>query len=113
VFGASCQAESLCVPYTPTPTRSTTETPTLTATPSITQTRTVTLTRTITSTATVTPTFTPTPTRTSTPTQTAGGMDCCQCAGFCAAPVVGGCGGCGVVFRASCTGEICAPFTPT
>jgi len=55
---------------------------------------------------------TPTPSPKVTPTATAtpGANDCCQCADFCAAPVVGTCGGCTVVSGASCTGgTLCVP----
>jgi hypothetical protein len=86
VFGAACESEQLCVAHTPTPTP------------------TVTLTQ--------TPTLSPTPTPTATKTPGAG--DCCQCASFCAAPVSGTCGGCVVVFRASCTGgSLCIASTAT
>jgi len=57
--------------------------------------------------------ITPSPTPTSTPTNTPGANDCCQCADFCAAPIVGTCGGCAVVFGASCTGGSCITQTPT
>jgi len=93
VGGATCEGGDLCVLYTPTPTtaltptRTTTKRPTFTATPTLTSTR------------------TPTP-------ATPGPDDCCQCAGFCAAPIVGTCGGCAVVFGASCTGGLCISRTP-
>ncbi len=50
---------------------------------------------------------TPIPPPTPTPTKTPGVNDCCQCANLCAAPIVGTCGGCTVVFGASCTGSMC------
>jgi predicted outer membrane repeat protein len=54
-----------------------------------------------------------TPTPSPTPTSP-GTNDCCQCADFCAAPIVGTCGGCTVVFGASCTGgSLCVPRTAT
>ncbi|MFI5399240.1 MAG: choice-of-anchor Q domain-containing protein [Candidatus Binatia bacterium] len=57
---------------------------------------------------------TPTPTVTPTPTNTPAANDCCQCADFCAVPNVGTCGGCAVVFGASCTGgSLCIPRTVT
>jgi len=100
VFGASCVSGDLCVPNTPTwtPTR----TPTApTPTPTATVTRTPTPTRTPTS---------PSPTTTNTPAAN----DCCQCADFCAAPIAGTCGGCTVVFSASCTGDgLCVTPTAT
>jgi len=62
-----------------------------------------------------TPTATPTatPTVTPIPTNTPGPNDCCQCADFCAAPIVGTCGGCAIVFGASCAGGYCITPTPT
>jgi hypothetical protein len=57
---------------------------------------------------TATPTRTPTPTATKTP----GANDCCQCASICSAPIVGTCGGCAVVFGASCTDGLCVSRTP-
>ena len=93
VFNATCESGDLCVLHTPAPTLS--PRPTLTPTPS------------------PTPTLTPTPTPSLTPTPTPAN-DCCQCASFCAAPIVGTCGGCAVVFGASCTGGLlCVPRTPT
>jgi len=61
-----------------------------------------------------TPTATkPSPTPSPTATNTPGTNDCCQCADFCAAPIVGTCGGCAVVFGASCTGgSLCVSRTP-
>jgi predicted outer membrane repeat protein len=86
VFGAVCESGQLCVEHTATPT------PTIT----------------------LTPTVTPVPRNTPTPTNTPGSNDCCQCATFCGAPVVGTCGGCAVVLGASCTGgSLCVPRTPT
>jgi hypothetical protein len=68
-------------------------------------------------TPTPSPTSTPTtssPTPTPTATNTPAANDCCQCADFCAAPIVGTCGGCAVVFGASCTGgSLCIPQTAT
>jgi hypothetical protein len=61
---------------------------------------------------TPTPSLTPIP-PTPTPTNTPGTNDCCQCADLCAAPIVGTCGGCAVVFGASCTGGLCSSPTPT
>jgi hypothetical protein len=86
VAGATCESGQLCnaAPFTPP------------ATP----------------TPTVTPTVTPTPTQTPTATNTPGANDCCQCSDFCAAPIVGTCGGCAVVFGASCTGGYCISRTP-
>jgi hypothetical protein len=56
---------------------------------------------------------TPSPTPTATATNTPGTNDCCQCADFCAAPVVGTCGGCAVVLGASCGTEgLCVSRTP-
>jgi probable HAF family extracellular repeat protein len=86
VLDATCKSGDLCVFNTPT------ATPTITSTPTITP--------------------TPTPTAPNTP----GANDCCQCADFCAAPIVGvgTCGGCNVVFGASCgDGGLCVPRTPT
>ena len=97
VFGAACTSGALCVLHTPTPTA--TITPTLTPT--------------ITPTPTSTMTPTSTPTRSATATNTPGANDCCQCADFCAAPIVGTCGGCPVVFGASCTEDgLCISRTP-
>ena len=59
--------------------------------------------------------YTPTPSPKVTPTATAtpGANDCCQCASFCAEPVVGTCGGCAVVHGASCVeGTLCVSRTP-
>jgi len=93
VMNATCESGELCVLQTPTPTPSPTATrPTQTPTRS----------------ATHTP-ITPSPTRTVTPTPTLGTADCCQCANFCAAPIVGSCGGCAVVREASCSGSTCIP----
>jgi predicted outer membrane repeat protein len=84
IDGASCASGELCVLYTPTPS----PTPT-SITPS--------------------PNLTPSRTPTQTPTNTPGSNDCCQCASFCAAPIEGTCGGCAVVFGASCTaGGLCS-----
>jgi N-acetylneuraminic acid mutarotase len=90
VVGASCTSGDMCIPHTPTPT---TTAPTQTPTPSL--------------------TFTSTQTPTVTATKTPGANDCCQCADFCAAPIVGTCGGCGVVLGAVCSGGVCSPPTPT
>jgi predicted outer membrane repeat protein len=96
VVGATCESGALCVLHTPTATP--TNTPTPTATPTATPTNTPT------STPTVTPTATSTP----------GASDCCQCPNFCAAPIAGTCGGCAVVFGASCAGgRLCVTLTPT
>jgi hypothetical protein len=54
-----------------------------------------------------------TPTPSPTPEWTLSNNDCCQCAGFCAAPIVGTCGGCAAVFGASCAGGLCETSTPT
>ncbi len=109
VFGAACESGNLCVLYTRTPTPTFTPTSTLTYTPTVTPTRS--------QTAPPTPTITQTPTRTGTPTNTPAPNDCCQCANFCSAPIVGTCGGCAVVLGASCTGASCiadtATMTPT
>ena len=89
VYDATCESEDLCVLHTPTPS--------FTPAPSSTPTATM-------------PTRTPTPT----PSNTPGENDCCQCADFCAAPIVGTCGGCTAVYRASCaSGSLCIPRTPT
>ena len=102
VVGATCEGGDICVLYTPT------QTPTITGTPTVTPTRTAT------GTPTKTPTPTLTPTQTPTPTNTAGTNDCCQCADFCAPPIAGTCGGCAVVFGASCAGgSQCITHTPT
>jgi predicted outer membrane repeat protein len=88
VFDATCESGDLCVLNTPTPAP--------TNTPPI-----------------ITPTPTITPTAPHTPTNTPGANDCCQCADFCAAPIVGTCGGCAVVLGASCAGGSCITQTPT
>jgi hypothetical protein len=107
IFGTTCESGDLCVLDSPTPT------PTITSTPTITPTPTNTSTPTNTPTMTITPTNTPTPSRTPTATSTPGANDdCCQCTDFCAAPIVGTCGGCAVVFGASCIGGSCVPRTP-
>jgi predicted outer membrane repeat protein len=101
VFGATCESGDLCVLHTPTPTPTITRTPTVTPTP------------TDTGTSTQTPTSTVTPTPTQTATTTPGPNDCCQCGDFCAPPIVGTCGGCTVVFAASCGGGgLCTSQTP-
>jgi len=98
VLGASCISSDLCVLNTPTPTPTITPTPTPTTTP--------------TPTSTPTPSGTPTPTATA--TNTPGANDCCQCADSCAAPIVGTCGACPVVFGATCGGGgACIAPTPT
>src|SRR5262249_30190845 len=108
VFDAACQNGDLCVHYTPT------TTPTVTVTPTTTISATVTRTATITRTPTMTPTPSRTPTVTPTATGPAGMAACGRCASFCAPPVVGTCGGCRLVFAASCgSGGVCAPFTLT
>jgi hypothetical protein len=105
VFDATCESGLLCVLRTPTATPTITSTPTITGTP----------TNTPTPTGTPTPTNTqPTPTPTVTPGPPAGADDCCQCPDFCAAPIVGYCGGCEVVSGASCVGGTsCIARTPT
>ncbi len=62
-----------------------------------------------------TPTATkPSPTPSQTATKTPGASDCCQCTEFCAAPIAGTCGGCSVVYGASCAGGVqCVSRTPT
>ncbi len=102
VLNASCESGQLCVLHTPT------STPTITATATATASRPNTSTPTITFTPTITPTATPTA------TNTAGLNDCCQCADFCAGPIAGRCGGCAVVFGASCAGGLtCGSQTPS
>lgn len=98
VYDASCTGGALCVLHTPTATPTVTPTmPTPTRTPTV-----------------PTPTSTASPTPTASATSTPAAEDCCQCPDFCAAPVAGTCGGCAVVFRASCSdGSLCSPVTPT
>ncbi len=94
IFGAVCESGQLCVPNTPG--ASGTPTPTVpTSTPTISP----------------IPTASPTPTPTRTPTP--GANDCCQCAGFCAAPIAGTCGGCVAVLGASCAAGSCVTQAPT
>lgn len=107
---------------TETPTITETETPTITPTATVTLSPTITPTRTATNTPTdtFTPTRTPTRTNTSTPTRTPtrtpnAVIDCCQCAGYCAAPAGfgGQCGICTPVFDAVCNPMTGLCSTPT